>query len=328
MSERKVLNKYYPPDFDPSKIPRLRLPRDRQYTVRLMAPCNMRCTTCGEYIYKGKKFNARKETVQNEEYLGIKIFRFYIKCPRCLAEITFKTDPENADYIVEHGATRNFQALKLAEEAAAKEAKELEEEEKNNPMKLLENRTQASKQEMELMETLEELKDLNQRHAKVDIENLLIDKQQQLIDELKRQEDEDEAVIRSVFGKSDGKTVKRIIEDEEEISANTVKKNTESISKKIRFTGASIGILSTKPKENLVKLKTNDAVSLNSSSSDKFSNKSLHSSSKLAAPKKLDSLVIVKKKSECVANVEKKEKGTPNALSLLGAYSDSDADSS
>ncbi|CAL1275390.1 unnamed protein product [Larinioides sclopetarius] len=220
MSERKVLNKYYPPDFDPSKIPRLRLPKDRQYTVRLMAPCNMKCTTCGEYIYKGKKFNARKETVQNEEYLGIKIFRFYIKCPRCLAEITFKTDPENADYIVEHGATRNFQALKLAEEAAAKEAKEIEEEEKNNPMKLLENRTQASKQEMELMETLEELKDLNQRHAKVDINNLLttrqIDKQQQLIDEIKRQEEEDEAVIRSVFGKSEGKTIKRIVEDEEE----------------------------------------------------------------------------------------------------------------
>ncbi|GFY71992.1 splicing factor YJU2 [Trichonephila inaurata madagascariensis] len=329
MSERKVLNKYYPPDFDPSKIPRLRLPRDRQYTVRLMAPCNMRCTTCGEYIYKGKKFNARKETVQNEEYLGIKIFRFYIKCPRCLAEITFKTDPENADYIVEHGATRNFQALKLAEEAAAKEAKELEEEEKNNPMKLLENRTQASKQEMELMETLEELKDLNQRHAKVDIENLLVDKQQQLIDEIKRQEDEDEAVIRSVFGKSEGKTVKRIIEEdeEEEISNNTVKKSTESMSKKTRLTGASIGILSSKSKENLVKLKTNVAPSLNTSSNDN-SKISPNSNSKPVVSKKLDNLVIVRKKSESVVTIEKKEKSAPSALSLLGTYSDSDADSS
>ncbi|XP_026306473.1 splicing factor YJU2 [Piliocolobus tephrosceles] len=92
MSERKVLNKYYPPDFDPSKIPKLKLPKDRQYVVRLMAPFNMRCKTCGEYIYKGKKFNARKETVQNEVYLGLPIFRFYIKCTRCLAEITFKVD--------------------------------------------------------------------------------------------------------------------------------------------------------------------------------------------------------------------------------------------
>lgn len=34
--------KYYPPDFDPSKIPKLKLPKDRQYVVRLMAPFNMR----------------------------------------------------------------------------------------------------------------------------------------------------------------------------------------------------------------------------------------------------------------------------------------------
>lgn len=38
-----VSQKYYPPDFDPSKIPKLKLPKDRQYVVRLMAPFNMRC---------------------------------------------------------------------------------------------------------------------------------------------------------------------------------------------------------------------------------------------------------------------------------------------
>ncbi|XP_045155990.1 splicing factor YJU2 [Echinops telfairi] len=127
--------KYYPPDFDPSKIPKLKLPKDRQYVVRLMAPFNMRCKTCGEYIYKGKKFNARKETVQNEVYLGLPIFRFYIKCTRCLAEITFKTDPENTDYTMEHGATRNFQAEKLLEEEEKRVQKEREDEELNNPMK-------------------------------------------------------------------------------------------------------------------------------------------------------------------------------------------------
>lgn len=218
MSERKVLNKYYPPDFDPLKIPRLRLPKDRQYTVRLMAPCNMRCKTCGEYIYKGKKFNARKETVQNEDYLGIKVFRFYIKCPRCLAEVTFKTDPQNSDYIVEHGATRNFQALKLAEEAAEREAREEEEDEKNNPMKLLEKRTQASKQEMDLIEALEDLKDLNKRQANVNFDAMLGRYAAERETMLKRQEEEDENLIASVFGKGAEGAVKRIVEDSDEDS--------------------------------------------------------------------------------------------------------------
>ncbi|XP_039103577.1 splicing factor YJU2 [Hyaena hyaena] len=190
MSERKVLNKYYPPDFDPSKIPKLKLPKDRQYVVRLMAPFNMRCKTCGEYIYKGKKFNARKETVQNEAYLGLPIFRFYIKCTRCLAEITFKTDPENTDYSMEHGATRNFQAEKLLEEEEKRVQKEREDEELNNPMKVLENRTKDSKLEMEVLENLQELKDLNQRQAHVDFEAML--RQHRLSDEERQQQQQEE----------------------------------------------------------------------------------------------------------------------------------------
>lgn len=45
---------------------------------------------CGEYIYKGKKFNSRKENVDDEDFLGLRIFRFYIRCPKCVAEIAFK----------------------------------------------------------------------------------------------------------------------------------------------------------------------------------------------------------------------------------------------
>ncbi|XP_053559119.1 splicing factor YJU2 isoform X2 [Bombina bombina] len=205
MSERKVLNKYYPPDFDPSKIPKLRLPKDRQYVVRLMAPFNMRCKTCGEYIYKGKKFNARKETVQCEQYLGLPIFRFYIKCTRCLAEITFKTDPENTDYAMEHGATRNFQAEKLIEEEEKRFQKEREEEELNNPMKVLENRTKDSKMEMEVLENLQELKDLNQRQANVDFESML-ERYRETEEEMrKRQEDEDEQEMRAMLAEAQKK---------------------------------------------------------------------------------------------------------------------------
>lgn len=41
MSERKVINKYFPADFDPSKIPRRKMGKDRQETVRLMAPFSL-----------------------------------------------------------------------------------------------------------------------------------------------------------------------------------------------------------------------------------------------------------------------------------------------
>lgn len=64
-------------------------------------------------------------------------------------------------------------ALKLAEEQAKKEDDELKEEEANNPMKLLENRTEQSRNEIELLESLEELKDLNRRQQIVDFETML-----------------------------------------------------------------------------------------------------------------------------------------------------------
>jgi len=187
MSERKVLNKYFPPDFDPSLIPRRKQPKNSQQVVRLMAPFSMRCNTCGEYIYKGKKFNARKETVEGEDYYGIKIFRFYIKCTLCSAEITFKTDPKNTDYTAEHGASRNFEPWR--EEKAIEEEDKLAklEEEENNPMKVLENRTHDSKREMDILDALQDIRARNARNERVAAGGSA-----ELLDKLARQEEEDE----------------------------------------------------------------------------------------------------------------------------------------
>eukprot|EP00261_Vitis_vinifera_P033022 XP_019074265.1 PREDICTED: coiled-coil domain-containing protein 94 homolog isoform X2 [Vitis vinifera] len=160
MGERKVLNKYYPPDFDPSKLPRIRRPKNQQIKVRMMLPMSIRCNTCGNYIYKGTKFNSRKEDVIGETYLGIQIFRFYFKCTRCSAELTMKTDPQNSDYVVESGATRNFEPWRAEDEEAESQKQKRDAEEMGDVMKSLENRTLDSKREMDILAALDEMKSM------------------------------------------------------------------------------------------------------------------------------------------------------------------------
>lgn len=288
MSERKVLNKYYPPDFDPSKIPRCKLPKNRQYTVRLMAPFNMRCVTCGEYIYKGKKFNARKEDVENETYLGIRIYRFYIKCTRCLQEISFKTDPQNTDYEIEAGATRNFMALKLAEEQARREEQELRDEEANNPMKLLENRTEQSRNEIELLESLEELKDLRTRHENIDYESLLhqydptetVEQREQRLAKL------DDDYVKTIKFKGNSNSSKRITEE----IIEEVKEEEDNLTKKRKVESFAPKVVKQTTKKPLVRLK-----------------KSVEAPSSAPVSEKV------------LDNVK------PSGLSLLAAYSDSES---
>jgi hypothetical protein len=86
MSERKVLNKYIPPNFDPKNLSTVKRGPGIHKKVRLMAPFSMQCKTCGEFIYKGKKFNARKEFAHGEDYLGIQV-SFVIKPFRELINI-------------------------------------------------------------------------------------------------------------------------------------------------------------------------------------------------------------------------------------------------
>ncbi|VDP68668.1 unnamed protein product [Schistosoma mattheei] len=114
------------------------------------------------------------ETAENVDYLGLRHYRFYIRCPLCCAEIIWRTDLESGDYVLESGAKRNFEALKTAEELEAKRQAEEEEELANNPMKLLEKRTDQSKQEMEMVEVIEDLKQLNQRQATMEADHVLL----------------------------------------------------------------------------------------------------------------------------------------------------------
>ncbi|XP_060829025.1 splicing factor YJU2 isoform X1 [Bombus pascuorum] len=353
MSERKVLNKYYPPDFDPSKIPRMKLARNRQYTVRLMAPFNMRCKTCGEYIYKGKKFNARKEDVEGDDYLGIRIYRFYIKCTRCLQEISFKTDPKNTDYEIEAGATRNFMALKLAEEQAQREEDEEKEEEATNPMKLLEKRTLQSKQELELLESLEELKDLNRRQQTIDYDQMLeqfdTDAAKQRTE--KEQEEYDEECVKAIFGKKIVVEEEIVELDESESSepAKKVMKRSKSKTENNKFQSTTD---EEKPKETQIKPSETSLWSESTPSSSNrknllgivkrktnLVNTKVNSNAVVASTNKEETQTLARKETDAFTEESKNpNKNTPesmhqptsnNGLSLLGAYSgssDNDSD--
>ncbi|KXN66895.1 DUF572-domain-containing protein [Conidiobolus coronatus NRRL 28638] len=236
MAERKVLSKYYPPDFDPSIIPRRSGVKNGQHKVRLMAPFSMQCVTCGEYIYKGKKFNARKETVHGEMYLTIKIFRFYIRCPKCSAELTFKTDPKNADYVAENGCTRNFEPWRDLTQEKEDRLKEREIDEMNNPLKALENRTLDSKREMEIADSLDEIRTRNARNDRIDAESVLLRLEEE---NAHNSEEEDEAEAKKIFEQNleksnKTKKIQHSLEQEDEVEEEV------SIDKVISHTGNEV----------------------------------------------------------------------------------------
>ncbi|KAI2623226.1 DUF572-domain-containing protein [Hypoxylon sp. NC1633] len=205
MSERKVLTKYYPPDFDPSQIKRVRGPKaagPKVQTVRLAAPFSMKCTSCGEYIYKGRKFNARKETPQDERYLGIQIFRFYIRCTRCSGQITFKTDPKNLGYTCESGAKRSTEPWNVGRDETDEERLdrlEREEEEERNAMVELEAKTVDAKREMAVADALDEIRTRNARFERANQDGVEASVALPEDSEAERQEREDAEAARRAF---------------------------------------------------------------------------------------------------------------------------------
>mmetsp|Transcript_3099 Transcript_3099/g.4514 ORF Transcript_3099/g.4514 Transcript_3099/m.4514 type:complete len:358 (+) Transcript_3099:172-1245(+) len=225
MGERKVLNKYIPADFDPKLVPRGSKPKDDLIPVRMMLPFTVQCSTCSDFMYRGRKFNSKKEPVKGSEgkYLGIQRWRFYIKCTACSRPVTFLTDPKNGDYEMESGGTRTYEVHKDKERVNLKAEEEDARTEKLDPMKALENRVLASQKEMADLDNLDEIKAMNMRHLKImsakggnggsgggtrmDVADLVLKKTRD--EEAERQkkqlldlDEEDEALIKSIkFGK-------------------------------------------------------------------------------------------------------------------------------
>ncbi|AJS54009.1 Yju2p [Saccharomyces cerevisiae YJM1463] len=190
MSERKAINKYYPPDYNPleaEKLSRkmakkLKTMNKSHASIRLMTPFSMRCLECNEYIPKSRKFNGKKELLKEKYLDSIKIYRLTISCPRCANSIAFRTDPGNSDYAMEVGGVRNYVPQKPNDDLNAKTAvesidetlqrlvreKEMEQNEKmgikeqaDDKMDLLEKRLAKIQQEQEDDEELENLRKKN-----------------------------------------------------------------------------------------------------------------------------------------------------------------------
>lgn len=155
-----------------------KIKRVKPESVRLMIPFSMKCLKCNEYIAQSRKFNARKETTQ-KDYLGIKIIRFNLRCPRCYGEIIFETDPKNSDFQCVSGCKKNYERSKdiknneTIDEMISRIENEVKEDEKTKElekkgkqrknideetgMEQLEKRLVEQQKEKERVEKLEEL---------------------------------------------------------------------------------------------------------------------------------------------------------------------------
>ncbi|KAI3675062.1 hypothetical protein L1987_84646 [Smallanthus sonchifolius] len=271
----------------------------------MMLPMSIRCSTCGNYIYKGTKFNSRKEDVIGETYLGIQIFRFYFKCTKCSAEITMKTDPQNSDYVVESGAARNFEPWRAEDEVGEEEKKKRDAEEMGDAMKSLENRTLDSKREMDILSALDEMKSMKSRHAHVSVDSMLEALQRSApVQQEEKLEEEDEALIKSIFQGS-REFVRRIDDDElDDDDDNIIKKR--KVSQEV----------SDKPTDYLTKSTIVDK-------SNKREESGGSSSGRIVLKSSTVKFSVVKKLSEAKTQDKKEESKQSNGLESLCQQYDS-----
>lgn len=121
MASRKETNRYYPPDWDPSKGSLNTFHgeswRNGSATVngragaakgikiiRFETPWNMWCTGCDKMVGRGVRYNAEKNAAG--KYYTTTLWEFTMKCHMCDGTIIIGTDPKNDDYKIVAGARR------------------------------------------------------------------------------------------------------------------------------------------------------------------------------------------------------------------------------
>eukprot|EP00041_Stephanoeca_diplocostata_P039510 m.1633511 g.1633511 ORF g.1633511 m.1633511 type:complete len:386 (+) comp25409_c0_seq7:383-1540(+) len=121
MAERKAVNKWYPPDWDPKKgslntywgeswrngsaTVNGRAGAAKGITIiRFETPWNMWCTTCNKMVGRGVRYNAEKNKVG--KYYTTTLWSFTMRCHMCDGTIIIETDPKNDDYKIVQGAKK------------------------------------------------------------------------------------------------------------------------------------------------------------------------------------------------------------------------------
>eukprot|EP00039_Didymoeca_costata_P007502 m.100611 g.100611 ORF g.100611 m.100611 type:complete len:317 (+) comp13714_c0_seq9:152-1102(+) len=175
MATRKEVNKYYPPDWDPSKgslntyhgegwrngsaTVNGRAGAARGITIiRFEMPWSIWCTGCNSHIGRGVRYNAEKNRVG--KYYTTTLWSFSMKCHMCNSKMVIETDPKNDDYKIIEGARRRVETF-TAESAETHELMSDEEKRKlvADPMFRLEHgeadKVKAKKQKHSLLRLLD-----------------------------------------------------------------------------------------------------------------------------------------------------------------------------
>ena len=117
MAERRAVNKYYPPEWDPShgslntfhgshplRERASRLRSEGILVIRFEMPFHIRCLSCHSHIGRGVRYNANKQ--RTGHYLSTPTFSFTMNCHLCGGRIRIDTDPQLGDYVVREGGRR------------------------------------------------------------------------------------------------------------------------------------------------------------------------------------------------------------------------------
>jgi coiled-coil domain-containing protein 130 len=170
------VNKYYPPDWDPSKGSLNRMLNQHPLrsqgntyakvaaglmTIRFEVPWDFWCEKCQNHVAKGVRFNAEKKCIGN--YFTTKIWQFSMTCHRCSNPLEFITDPKGCDYVLQKGGRRKEESYS-AESAETIEFQDKEEREKiaADPFQLLEHLVDDKNKAAKEHDRLEALQTMNQ----------------------------------------------------------------------------------------------------------------------------------------------------------------------